>query len=374
MPRFRLLVLALIPSVALLLTACFGGGSAQNEPASPGDTPPAATPAPSSTQRTVAAIKPDDALVAVTYLPPFVWPAEGPLTSFMGPDHPDGIDIGLDAGGSKSVYAAASGTTVFAGGDDDEPLGISIVISHTNGITTTYGHLEELLVDEGDQVVVGQAIGIGGSTGNSSGDHLHFELRRDGHTIDPLDVLTVDVSTPPRLWIDCQALSFTVPGGAEARLDFRELLAPRERIVRARAVPAGDAGSLAAAIQDGFQVRVQTPLDFAGPDRLQAYSLDLTVDSPAENYTLSCPFAVQYRNVPTTFYVRAAPDTEEVAATMLEPPAPTPTQGPSPHYGVPSSTGFEAASPEFNSPRIASPGGQSPQYGLPGAPSPTPQP
>jgi pyruvate/2-oxoglutarate dehydrogenase complex dihydrolipoamide acyltransferase (E2) component len=292
----------------------------------------------------------------------------------MGPDHPDGIDIGLDAGGSKSVYAAASGTIVFAGGDDDEPLGISIVISHTNGITTTYGHLEELLVDEGDQVVVGQAIGIGGSTGNSSGDHLHFELRRDGHTIDPLDVLTVDVSTPPRLWIDCQALSFTVPGGAEARLDFRELLAPRERIVRARAVPAGDAGSLAAAIQDGFQVRVQTPLDFAGPDRLQAYSLDLTVDSPAENYTLSCPFAVQYRNVPTTFYVRAAPDTEEVAATMLEPPAPTPTQGPSPHYGVPSSAGFEAASPEFNSPRIASPGGQSPQYGLPGAPSPTPQP
>ena len=64
-----------------------------------------------------------------------------------------------------------------------------VVLQHTGGLTTLYGHLNRPLVKVGDQVSQGQPIGLEGSTGNSTGPHLHFELRIDNKPVDPTPYL-----------------------------------------------------------------------------------------------------------------------------------------------------------------------------------------
>ena len=95
--------------------------------------------------------------------------------------HP-GIDIVLHTG--DSVKAAWSGKITTAkktsGG-----YGNLIVINHPNGLETYYGHLSKLLVSEGDSVSAGQVIGLGGTTGYSTGPHLHFETRYNGIPFNP---------------------------------------------------------------------------------------------------------------------------------------------------------------------------------------------
>jgi peptidoglycan DL-endopeptidase CwlO len=67
--------------------------------------------------------------------------------------------------------------------------GLHVVIDHGGGLSSLYGHLDTVLVNSGDDVVVGQVIGTVGSSGNATGPHLHFEIRRDGIAEDPrLDV------------------------------------------------------------------------------------------------------------------------------------------------------------------------------------------
>jgi murein DD-endopeptidase MepM/ murein hydrolase activator NlpD len=123
----------------------------------------------------------------------WVLPAVGSITDHFGP-RPDrplpdvgdfhyGTDIGAscDAG----VYAATSGTVVSAGVLGT--YGNWILIDHGNGVQTGYAHLAtgETLVAVGDTVVAGQVIGGVGSTGASTGCHLHFEVRIDGTRVDP---------------------------------------------------------------------------------------------------------------------------------------------------------------------------------------------
>jgi hypothetical protein len=93
-----------------------------------------------------------------------------------------GIDLHLRTG--DTVYASNFGKVRYSkyhkGG-----YGNLIVLTHLNGIETYYAHLSKFLVSNETEVKVGQAIGLGGSTGRSSGPHLHFEIRMNGKTINP---------------------------------------------------------------------------------------------------------------------------------------------------------------------------------------------
>lgn len=95
--------------------------------------------------------------------------------------HHDGVD--LAAPSSSPIRAVADGVVVFA--DPYAGYGNLIVVKHPNGVTTHYGHCQAIKVKPGNRVTAGQIIGLVGSTGLSTGPHLHFEVRKDGHAYDP---------------------------------------------------------------------------------------------------------------------------------------------------------------------------------------------
>jgi murein DD-endopeptidase MepM/ murein hydrolase activator NlpD len=119
-----------------------------------------------------------------------MYPTIGPISSTYGYRiHPilgyekfhSGIDFAADYG--TLIYAADSGTVIFAGWYGG--YGNAVIVSHGNGITTLYGHTEEIYVAEGQAVQKGQPIAAVGSTGYSTGPHLHFEVRANGEPTDP---------------------------------------------------------------------------------------------------------------------------------------------------------------------------------------------
>lgn len=123
-----------------------------------------------------------------------IWPISGPVTSEFGwRVHPitgsqrfhSGVDIGGDYG--QSVHAAQSGTVEYAGWISG--YGNAVIINHGGGITTLYGHNQSLAVSEGQSVSQGQTIAYCGSTGNSTGPHCHFEVRRNGEPVSPYSYL-----------------------------------------------------------------------------------------------------------------------------------------------------------------------------------------
>ncbi len=122
------------------------------------------------------------------------WPADGEKTSGFGPRvHPifgtvrqhNGID--LDGNTGDRVRAARSGEVILAG--ERGGFGNTIVIYHGLGYSTLYGHLDRIEVSVGQNVASGDRIGAIGSTGWSTGPHLHFELRIDGKAADPTPYL-----------------------------------------------------------------------------------------------------------------------------------------------------------------------------------------
>src|SRR5205085_2855008 len=96
-----------------------------------------------------------------------------------------GIDFRLKTG--SDVHATGAGTVIHAG--TSSGYGIMVEIDHGNGITTRFGHLSKVLVKEGDIVNEGDLIALSGSTGRSTGPHLHYEVRRNGTAIDPMRFL-----------------------------------------------------------------------------------------------------------------------------------------------------------------------------------------
>ena len=96
---------------------------------------------------------------------------------------------GIDLGGRRgtSVVAAADGRIIDAGWFGGH--GRSIRVQHADGIVTVYSHLRRVLVREGQRVTRGEVIGLMGSTGRSTGPHLHFEVRRNNVPMDPLELL-----------------------------------------------------------------------------------------------------------------------------------------------------------------------------------------
>lgn len=125
---------------------------------------------------------------------PSIWPAKGWLTSRFGTrvspftgrrQKHNGIDIAAASG--TSVYAPARGRVTFAGRKG--PLGNSLVIDHGFGVKTIYGHNKELHVSAGETVERGQEIAAIGSTGRSTGPHLHYVVEVGGKSRNPLDYI-----------------------------------------------------------------------------------------------------------------------------------------------------------------------------------------
>jgi len=126
---------------------------------------------------------------------PSIWPAHGWLTGTFGgrsdpftgePGFHQGLDISTEKG--SPVFATADGSVESAAYSGD--YGNLIVLKHAFGLTTRYGHLSSYAVKPGHQVKRGDVIGYVGSTGRSTGAHLHYEILANGKLINPLQLLT----------------------------------------------------------------------------------------------------------------------------------------------------------------------------------------
>jgi hypothetical protein len=125
---------------------------------------------------------------------PSAWPATGMLTSGFGyrrspfgrrTQFHRGIDISNDR--DSPITAAAPGRVIRASYNGG--YGRMVEVDHGYGITSRYAHMSRIKVSEGDVVQRGQVLGLMGRTGRVTGVHLHFEVRIDGHAVDPLDYL-----------------------------------------------------------------------------------------------------------------------------------------------------------------------------------------
>lgn len=120
----------------------------------------------------------------------FIWPLPHThsISSYMewrwGRMH-NGIDIAGGGDYGMPIIASDGGTVIWSG-DDGGGYGNYVMIDHGNGYTTVYGHASSLACSTGDYVSQGQTIAYVGSTGNSTGPHLHFEIRSNGEYLDPL--------------------------------------------------------------------------------------------------------------------------------------------------------------------------------------------
>jgi murein DD-endopeptidase MepM/ murein hydrolase activator NlpD len=130
-------------------------------------------------------------------------PVEGRISSDYGMrrdpingrhKHHHGIDIAAPKG--TRIGAAASGKVLFAGWQNG--YGNTVVIEHKDGRQTRYAHAHKLMVEPGDIVEGGQTIATVGSSGRSTGPHLHFEVTDNGRSIDPLKILSNDLTLARR--------------------------------------------------------------------------------------------------------------------------------------------------------------------------------
>lgn len=126
---------------------------------------------------------------------PNIWPVDSHrITSSFGlrqdpftrrPSFHSGYDISAPANSEVSV--TADGIVRITGSDSER--GNHIVVDHSNGLQTMYMHLNKILVQKNDSVQKGQLIGLVGSTGRSTGYHLHYEVLQNGVSVDPLPYL-----------------------------------------------------------------------------------------------------------------------------------------------------------------------------------------
>lgn len=129
---------------------------------------------------------------------PQFWPVDGVITSGFGYrrnpfghvewKYHGGLDIGASYG--SSIYATNDGLVTFAGWDSGH--GNTVDLDHGSGVSSRYCHASQILVEEGQEVLAGQVIALVGSTGISTGPHLHYELYIDGERVDPRPYLPAD--------------------------------------------------------------------------------------------------------------------------------------------------------------------------------------
>jgi murein DD-endopeptidase MepM/ murein hydrolase activator NlpD len=123
---------------------------------------------------------------------PARWPLDergyvtrGHSTGAEGDEQHPGLDVAVPVG---ALVRASGGGTVLQAGEDTE-YGRFVLLQHPNGYQSMYGHMSRLVVAEGDLVRVGAVLGRSGNTGRSSAPHLHFEVRHNGISIDPLTLV-----------------------------------------------------------------------------------------------------------------------------------------------------------------------------------------
>jgi murein DD-endopeptidase MepM/ murein hydrolase activator NlpD len=118
-----------------------------------------------------------------------LWPTHGLITTYFGEVGPYSRrgHAGIDVAGPQGtpIVAMDQGEVLKAYWNADGYGGL-VIIGHPSGYETWYGHLARFSVEEGETVTRGEQIGLMGSTGFSTGSHLHFEVRQDGQLIDPL--------------------------------------------------------------------------------------------------------------------------------------------------------------------------------------------
>lgn len=142
-------------------------------------------------------------------------PILGHVTSPFGMRHGRhhyGTDIKLQTG--DTVMSAFAGKVRISRYHRD--FGHVVVVRHPNGLETLYGHLSKRLVDVGDDVEAGDVLGLGGSTGRSTGSHLHFETRYLGHPINPEQIFDLAAGTLHCDTYSVTPRSFQIPAGNRA--------------------------------------------------------------------------------------------------------------------------------------------------------------
>jgi murein DD-endopeptidase MepM/ murein hydrolase activator NlpD len=161
----------------------------------------------------------------------------GRITSLFGPRrHPilgyarmhAGVDFG--AGWGTPIVAAASGVVGYAGYHGGH--GNYVRLDHGGGLGTGYGHMSRFAVSPGQSVSAGQVIGYVGSTGLSTGPHLHYEMYRNGRTVNPLDSQFASVSVVTRQVDPAKMGAFRARLAEIKALPTGTTLAARPRVAR----------------------------------------------------------------------------------------------------------------------------------------------
>lgn len=129
---------------------------------------------------------PGSPVFSAPYGAQFIWPAAGSITQYFAWYHP-GIDIANRA--VPGIAATDGGVVLVAGWPDGMGYGNRVVLDHGNGYTSMYAHLSNIYVSVGQTVSRGQLIGQMGSTGRSTGTHLHLEIHYKGVPLNPLSIL-----------------------------------------------------------------------------------------------------------------------------------------------------------------------------------------
>jgi murein DD-endopeptidase MepM/ murein hydrolase activator NlpD len=116
------------------------------------------------------------------------WPLKGVLYARFGrkgKEPHDGIDLAAPA--ATPVQTAGPGTVLFAG--EQKGYGLIVIVEHDNGLVTLYAHNRDVRVKTNQKVKAGQVVATVGDSGRTSGPHLHFEVRKEGLPVDPLEYL-----------------------------------------------------------------------------------------------------------------------------------------------------------------------------------------
>jgi murein DD-endopeptidase MepM/ murein hydrolase activator NlpD len=180
----------------LLLAAIIFLGQFPKPPVSSAQVPPTAAAIPPAVGNLPTALpRPTVAQpIAALTTTPSIWPARGTITSVFGwrvspfgdgNELHAGIDIAYTMG--APVVATADGEVVMSGSSGG--YGNLVQLNHGNGISTLYGHNSQLIVKVGQTVKKGQVIAYAGSTGKSTGPHVHYEVRVNNNPVDPMKYL-----------------------------------------------------------------------------------------------------------------------------------------------------------------------------------------
>ncbi len=112
-------------------------------------------------------------------------PVEGYITRGFS-DNPEDFHPGIDIAGEIGTPILSTAAGLVTQAESDPVYGLMVVIEHENNISTLYGHNSEILVEIGQEVLVGSRIALLGNTGKSTAPHLHYEVRENGNPVNPL--------------------------------------------------------------------------------------------------------------------------------------------------------------------------------------------